>query len=65
MRTKTSVASPCSSSTGASVELQTIRCGPSFAFDTASAFDDGRSNVLDRPPSKTVRPVGRDVFRCL
>ena len=31
----------------------------------ANALDDVRSKVLDRPPSKTVRPLGRDVFRRL
>jgi hypothetical protein len=43
-------ASPCSRST---------LSAPSYA----KAPDDVRSKVLDRPPSKTVRPEGRDVFR--
>jgi hypothetical protein len=31
--------------------------------DAANALDDVWSEVFDRPSSKTVRPVGRDVFR--
>ena len=40
-----------------------VRPGLCLCLDAANALDDVRSKILDRPLFKTLRPVGRDVFR--
>src|ERR1035437_9228184 len=62
---RTSSASPCSSSVDVSVELpDKDNVWAVLRLDAANALDDVRSKGLGRPPCKTFRTVGSDIFCC-